>query len=201
MALKNLQYARHLSVWFHCTFGKDLDFKPSPFIPPPNPAQKTREIEAEIQRLRNALKQSVSEIEAAHAEAAAEAQLRLVAEDLAAEAEAKSQEIEDRLEALQKQAEKAPRQHIQNTIAQAQKAEGSIVLNEIETRQLIDEQLAAAGWEVDTEMLSYQKGVRPQKGRNLAIAEYQTSSGPVELTKTRAPLTRPTSWTRITRRS
>ena len=45
-------------------------------------------------------------------------------------------------------------------------------LNEHQTRvQLIDEKLRAAGWEVDTENLTWEKGVRPQKGRNIAISE------------------------------
>nr|WP_304668227.1 hypothetical protein [Neisseria polysaccharea] len=37
---------------------------------------------------------------------------------------------------------------------------------------LIDVQLREAGWEADTENLNYQKGTCPEKGRNLAIAEY-----------------------------
>ncbi|WP_304666193.1 hypothetical protein [Neisseria basseii] len=37
---------------------------------------------------------------------------------------------------------------------------------------MIDAQLREAGWEADTENLNYQKGTYPEKGRNLAIAEY-----------------------------
>ena len=44
-------------------------------------------------------------------------------------------------------------------------------LPEAETRRLIDAQLNKAGWEADTENLRYSRGVRPVKGRNLAIAE------------------------------
>lgn len=32
------------------------------------------------------------------------------------------------------------------------------------------------GWEADTENIRYSKGVRPTKGRKLAIAEYPTNS-------------------------
>ncbi|MCF0260787.1 MAG: DEAD/DEAH box helicase family protein, partial [Erysipelotrichaceae bacterium] len=49
-------------------------------------------------------------------------------------------------------------------------------LSEAETRIIIDQQLRDAGWEADTTNLNYKKGVRPQKGRNLAIAEWQTDS-------------------------
>ena len=50
------------------------------------------------------------------------------------------------------------------------------VLTEAETRFLIDEQLRMVGWEVDTEKLRHSKGIRPEKGRNMAIAEWPTDS-------------------------
>ena len=50
-------------------------------------------------------------------------------------------------------------------------------LSEKETRYLIDEQLRRVGWEVDTETLRYSNRVRPQKGKNLAIAEWPTENG------------------------
>lgn len=61
----------------------------------------------------------------------------------------------------------------------AQKAETvseSMELSEAETRYLIDEQLRKYGWEADTNNLRYSKGTRPQKGKNLAIAEWPTDS-------------------------
>ena len=45
-----------------------------------------------------------------------------------------------------------------------------------ETRYLIDEQMRKVGWEADTVNLRYSKGTRPQKGRNIAIAEWPTDS-------------------------
>lgn len=52
----------------------------------------------------------------------------------------------------------------------------AMVLTEAETRIIIDDQLRKYGWEVDTNNLRYSKGTRPQKGRNLAIAEFPTNS-------------------------
>ena len=52
----------------------------------------------------------------------------------------------------------------------------NIHLTEAQTRVLIDEQLKRVGWEADTENIRYSRGVRPQKGRNLAIAEFPTDS-------------------------
>lgn len=51
------------------------------------------------------------------------------------------------------------------------------MINEFETRKIIDEQLRKVGWEVDSNNLIYSKGTRPQRGRNIAIAEYPTENG------------------------
>lgn len=55
------------------------------------------------------------------------------------------------------------------------RAENQRPKNEAETRIIIDAQLRAVGWESDTETLRYSKGTRPQKGRNIAIAEWPTN--------------------------
>ena len=52
----------------------------------------------------------------------------------------------------------------------------NIELSESETRIIIDEQLRQYGWEADSDKIRYSKGTRPQKGRNLAIAEFPTDS-------------------------
>lgn len=49
-------------------------------------------------------------------------------------------------------------------------------MSEKETRYLIDEQLRKVGWEVDSIAMRYSKGVRPTKGKNLAIAEWPTNA-------------------------
>lgn len=48
--------------------------------------------------------------------------------------------------------------------------------SEAETRYMIDTQLRKVDWEADSENLRYGKGIRPQKGKNLAIAEWPTLS-------------------------
>lgn len=55
-----------------------------------------------------------------------------------------------------------------------------VILDEKETRVIIDEQLRAAGWEVDSKELRHGKGTRPVKGRNLAISEWPTSGKRVD---------------------
>ena len=54
------------------------------------------------------------------------------------------------------------------------------MINEAETRKIIDEQLRKVGWEADSDNLRFSKGTRPQKGQNIAIAEWQTDSGFVD---------------------
>ena len=41
---------------------------------------------------------------------------------------------------------------------------------------LIDQQLQEAGWQADSEALTWKNGIRPEKGKNIAIAEWPTRS-------------------------
>jgi len=59
---------------------------------------------------------------------------------------------------------------------QSSKAADQLHMSEAETRYLIDEQLRQVGWEADTMHIRYSKGIRPVKGKNLAIAEWPTDS-------------------------
>ncbi|MBW4489943.1 MAG: type I restriction-modification system endonuclease [Trichocoleus desertorum ATA4-8-CV12] len=177
-ALSCLKYARYLAVWFHKVFTKNPNFDPGPFIPPPDPAVETLELKAELEQLREEVRNTLSTAEAAQALADAEAQRRLVAEELAQEVTTKNQELLDNLAQIQAAAVSQSQPVIQAAIAQAQ--DTLVDLDERETRRLIDAQLRAAGWEVDSELLTYQKGTRPQKGKNLAIAEWPTKSGPAD---------------------
>ncbi len=61
-------------------------------------------------------------------------------------------------------------------LARSKNAVSKINLSEDQTRCLIDEQLRKVGWEADTHNLRHSKGSRPQKGKNLAIAEWPTNS-------------------------
>lgn len=53
-------------------------------------------------------------------------------------------------------------------------------LDEKETRRLIDAKLRAVGWEADTENIRFSKDSVPQAGKNKAIAEWPTESGPAD---------------------
>jgi len=176
-ALSGLKYARFLGVWFHKVFSGDRNFDPGPFIPPPDPVQETQSLRDELARLWQEVQNSLSAAELAQAQIREEEQRRLAAEELATEAEAQRQEVLRHLEQIQAASQVQSTQTLQQTVSQAQAVEGELVLDERETRRLIDAQLRAAGWKVDTEELTYGKGARPQKGRNLAIAEWPTDGG------------------------
>ena len=83
---------------------------------------------------------------------------------------------EQLIEAATEAAAAAPAVDKETRKKQAGKAASQRTRSEAETRYLIDEQLRKVGWEADTEKLRYSKGMRPEKGRNLAIAEWPTDS-------------------------
>ena len=80
------------------------------------------------------------------------------------------------LEEATKTAAEAPAVEKEIRKKRAGMAASQRIKSEAETRYLIDEQLRKVGWEADTEELRYSKGTRPQKGRNIAIAEWPTDS-------------------------
>ena len=88
------------------------------------------------------------------------------------------QEKESVIKELTKKIERVPSQKINNNDRrqQANKAASFINLSEKETRYIIDEELRKVGWEADTDNLRYSKGTRPQKDKNIAIAEWPTNS-------------------------
>lgn len=186
MALLSLRLTWQLGVWFHRTF-KDSGFKSGPFQPPAPPANESSELKAEL----DALRVELAEHRAAHYDAAqvldqAQARIRRAEDDrafwetMAAEAESAKSELLERLEVLQAQAAAGSPQVIAKFVAAANSAAAVIQISEGDTRKLIDEQLAAAGWAVDSAQLTFAKGARPQRGQNLAIAEWPTETGPAD---------------------
>lgn len=94
--------------------------------------------------------------------------------DITKEYEEKYKALEDELNALK--AQEKNKEELEKRKEQGKKASRNIELSEAETRRIIDAQLQGAGWEADTINLRYSKGTRPQKGKNLAIAEWPTYS-------------------------
>jgi type I restriction enzyme R subunit len=193
-ALLALKFARQLGIWFHRTYGKKPDFKPGPFVPPAEPVDATAPLREEIEALRRRVVESEDAAGRAKGEAedhararesveqrlAREAEERAIWEKLAAESESRTVEIAARLAALQTSAEQAPKSESLAFIHRGEEASAKIDLDEAATRALIDQQLKDSGWEADTNVLRHASGMRPAKGRNLAIAEWPTASGPAD---------------------
>lgn len=94
--------------------------------------------------------------------------------------EAIIKEQEEKIAALSHQVEAVSTEASAKTtterVRKAETTSENMELSEAETRYLIDEQLRKYGWEADTNNIRYSKGTRPQKGKNLAIAEWPTDS-------------------------
>ena len=185
-ALNSLKMCWQLGVWFHRAF-KNRTYKSGPFIPPVPPKDESGELRVELDRLAKAL----TEYQAAHQGAvqqlqATESQLKAARneqsfwEHMAAEADQAKAALEQRLAEQQAVAVAQPRQDIERLVAAADVAAQAVELDEATTRKIIDQQLRDAGWEVDSEALTYSKKARPEKGHNKAIAEWQTGSGPAD---------------------
>ena len=196
-AISGLVVARKLAIWFHQTFGKTgVNFKPGPFIPPADPSEQLRNLQTEISKLKYELQQANMGLDSSQQlneliakekddyEAlchAMDEESRALAQQAAAHEQALSQQqqnYEARIKALQaelaSQDDKAQTAQRQTLSRNTQAATQHIVLDEALTRILIDQQLIEAGWQADSEALTYKSGARPEKGKNLAIAEWPT---------------------------
>ena len=187
-ALHLLRTARNLAVWFHRAFG-DPEFRAGPFVPPPDPAKAGKALTEELHRLRalvvefegQARQAAVGTDEEAEARRRAEREAREAYEQLSAalalaeESEgrlaAERADYEVRLATLSRQAAQRPAEMLA-AVERARRAATRLDLDEAQTRRLIDQQLRDAGWEADTAALNHRLGTRPQKGRDIAIAEW-----------------------------
>ncbi|MBE7635240.1 type I restriction-modification system endonuclease [Sneathiella sp. P13V-1] len=187
IALTSLKVAHRLANWYHATFGAEHSFQASVFIPPLSRKDLTDTLQNEIEELQQKLNATLSAAQKAELQVAQERELRATAEEekekLAALNEETNQyatSMAEQLLELQKEAEEQSSPERQELIEHATEAAKGIDLDEADTRRFIDEQLRNAGWEADTDKLTFKAGIRPQKGRNLAIAEWPTASGPAD---------------------
>ncbi len=181
-ALTGLKMAWTLAVWFHRA-SKNPSFKSGPFVPPQVPQDSSSILAKELARLQTVLEEAVKaaqttkgSLEEAQSMLAQTKEEKEVWEKLAHESERAKSEINARLEALQSKAVNDP-SRVAPAVEHMASAAKSIDLDEAATRTIIDQQLREAGWEADTTTLRYSLGTRPQKGKNLAIAEWPTETG------------------------
>src|SRR5690606_18865595 len=94
-------------------------------------------------------------------------------EQLTRSYEDKVQQLEQELQHLLEKQQQATPETKKERKSRAKNSVSLIELNEAETRVIIDTRLRDAGWEVDSQKLRFSEGTRPEKGRNLAIAEWK----------------------------
>jgi type I restriction enzyme R subunit len=191
-AMDGLRLARSLAIWFHKSFGKQgTNFKSGPFVPPQDPSKELRELQIHIAQLKAdltdsnqqlATNQNLSDLITREKE-----EYAVLAEQMDAEARTFEQLATEHEKALKEQREEFdhrlkelqakiadPKQAKQQVSEKTQKATAAFSPNEELTRILIDQQLINAGWEADTQEMTYKKGARPEKGKNKAISEWPT---------------------------
>ncbi|KJY93927.1 type I restriction-modification system endonuclease [Pseudoalteromonas ruthenica] len=196
-AINGLVVARKLAIWFHQSFGKSgTQFKPGPFVAPTDPSEQLRKLQNEIANLKNDLHKANLDLDSSHQlneliakEKSEYEQLalemdnesRALAQQAACHEQALAQQQQDyeaKIRALQAQLaaqdEKSQTSQKQQLSRSTQAASQHIVLDEALTRILIDQQLIEANWQADSQELTYKNGTRPQKGKNIAIAEWPT---------------------------
>lgn len=187
VALMALKLARQLSIWFHRTYGGQPAYSAGPFIPPTRPASSNAALEQQIVDLTSKAKQAaqlakeqIQLRETLEERLRREAEDRKIWEQLAQDNEAAARSMAAQLATLQASSEIAPSANLQVYEKLGIEAASQIDLDEADTRALIDKQLQDRGWEADTSRIRYSEGIRPSKGRNLAIAEWPTTSGPAD---------------------
>ncbi len=196
-AINGLMVARKLAIWFHQSFGKaGVAFKPGPFVAPVDPSQQLRDLQAEIAKVKAELQQASIDLNSSKqlTELIAKEKTEYEALSYAMDAEAKALaaqsalhekalaqqqlEYEAKIKALQSELlqkdEQTQAKQRQTLNKNTQVATQHIVLDEALTRILIDQQLIDAGWDADSEALTFKNGERPEKGKNKAIAEWPT---------------------------
>jgi type I restriction enzyme, R subunit len=184
--LGHMKIAWQLGLWFYRGF-ENKDYKSGPFFPPRAPKDETKALKQELDRLKQELvdqqseaeqlKSKTKDVEKAYQETAEEKEFW---EKLAQDEEVAKNSLVEQLNKIQQQAENLPQTIVQKRVREVEEAAEHINLDEAETRVLIDAQLRDAGWEVDSETLRYANGTRPQKAKNIAIAEWPTENGPAD---------------------
>lgn len=193
-ALSCLKFAWQLAVWYHRSYRGASSFAPPPFAPPPDPRVATAALKEELERLRGERLATLSDVERARESARLAEEARLSAEErIRREAEEREwlrEQLEGvatenaalvaELEKLQAAAAMAEPQVFASMLTAADAAAKSIDLDEAATRTIIDGQLRRWGWEVDSQTLTHASGARPTRGRDMAIAEWPTGTGPAD---------------------
>lgn len=184
IALDMLKVAWQLGIWFHRTF-KAPKYNSGAFVPPRSPKDESDELKAKLSDLAQTLadhketnQEQAQKLESLSAELSESKDEKSFWEQMALEVDEEMVALNQRLAAKQANTAEQPKSKTKSLVSAANKASKDVRLDESETRRIIDQQLRDAGWEADTVLLRHAKGARPEKGKNRAIAEWPTETGP-----------------------
>lgn len=189
-AVEALRVAREIGLWYYRTFGNPSGgFRPGPFVLPDDPSQKLLELQNTIDALQDQLAHAQArqsdqdhldelrrqELEQERTLAARATEERQIYEALAEEATQVVDQLQKELARTRAQVAQAgvpDSARVRQWGQRSSQAAALVEMDERTARRLIDQQLRDAGWEADTGELTHARGIRPQRGRNLAIAEW-----------------------------
>jgi len=180
MAFEALKLCHRLGVWLRASTTRQPGLT-MPFIPPKLAEDDATDLKIQVASLRAELQDRSVEAARLAEEAYSAKSAVLDAEDRAHLAEEERAVYEELAEdAERRAANPVARETAKIFIKAAFESAKNMDFDEADTRLLIDEQLSQAGWIVDSANLRHSKGARPEKNRNMAIAEWPTSSGPAD---------------------
>ncbi len=149
-SVNTLKKAHQLAIWYHRTFGENEHYQEREFVTPYDTKDKLDDIKAQKETYQQLLESKNSQLEAMKKEFETKL-LKLNAQESSKDEDKKLQDYYK---------------------AKSKRTASRINLSEDETREIIDAKLRDAGWEADSKNLDYQKGTKPQEGKNMAIAEW-----------------------------
>ncbi|UWQ20122.1 type I restriction-modification system endonuclease [Jannaschia sp. W003] len=179
-AFESIKICHRLGVWLRATVTRTANLT-MPFVPPSSGQQEDKELQSQIAELEKKLEVHASAAERHRLALEDVRQHAVDAEERARLAEEERTVFEELALDAERRANQALDQPARMAFVQAAFASArDMEFDEADTRLLIDEQLRQAGWEADTKLLRHSAGTRPERNRNLAIAEWPTSSGPAD---------------------
>ncbi|SEI39726.1 type I restriction enzyme, R subunit [Cribrihabitans marinus] len=180
IAFEALKLCHRLGVWLRASTTRQPRLT-IPFVPPRLAENDASDLKAQVSALRSELKERSAEVARLADEAENARSAALNAEDRARLAEEERAIYEELAENAERRAVSPVERAAAKTFIKAAFASAKDMdFDEADTRLLVDEQLRQSGWDVDSATLRHSKGTRPERNRNMAIAEWPTSSGPAD---------------------
>ena len=178
-AFEAIKLCHRLGVWLRATVTRKPNLTMA-FEPPRTARDESEDLRAQINELHARLDQTTSEAEQHARRVMLAEQAILDAEERTRLAEEERQVFEQLAIEAERSVIEPPRADPAGFTKMAFASGRNLDFDEADTRVLVDEQLRHVGWEADTIALRYSAGTRPERGRNIAIAEWPTSSGPAD---------------------